>query len=70
MNLLEQLEQFGHIVIMDKLEGDYAITTDRIVPVNGILDKELGRWNYHVVYNKKYDNWTVDFNIYGRVTHE
>ena len=64
--LLEELEKLGTIVIMDKEQGDYALTTTRPVSASKILDMNLGPFNYQIKKNKEYNNWTIDFNLHGK----
>jgi hypothetical protein len=60
--ILSQLEQLGHIVIMDREAGDYRITTKDLFNVSTILIKN--KVDYTSEYSKEYNNYLVDFNIY------
>ncbi len=62
--ILEALEKLGHIVIMDRETEDYAITTTDPLTTMRLLDYH--KLEYTSVYNKKYNNYTIDFTLYRR----
>lgn len=70
--LLEKLEVWGTIVIMDKEEGDYQISVSPINVniVRNILDIELGINNYELEYKWQIVKYEIDFNLYARERKE